>query len=143
MDIQRDVQEYMRRKKAALYALLLNWAGVLANYAKQNAPWDDRTGHTRQGIHSGVDKDGDRFVMYLSHGQATGKYLEEGTGLYGPYQKPYVIKPKNKKALYWDGLPHPVKKVTVQGIKPRPIIKPTVDLHIGRIRDTVRQFWRG
>jgi len=138
MDIQRPAQDFVKRKIAGLFMLLQNWSGTLENYAKQNAPWKDRTGHARQGIHSGVDNYGNRFVLYLSHGMKYGGYLEMGTGIYGPEGRP--IKPVNKKALYWPGAPHPVK--SVKGMQAKPIIGPTINAHIDRIKDTVKDFWR-
>jgi hypothetical protein len=138
MDVQNDVREHIKRKIAALYALLTNWSGILEGYAKQNAPWKDRMGHSRQSIHSGVEKNEDKFVLYLSHGQAHGTYLEKGTGIYGPKGRP--IKPVTKKALYWPGAPHPVKEV--KGMKAKPIIGPTIEAHIDRIRDSVHKLWR-
>ena len=138
MDIKRDVQDYIRRKKGELHMLLDRWAGELKGYAMQNAPWKDRTTHARQGIHSGVEDEGDRFILYLSHGKEYGTYLETGTGIYGPKKKP--IKPVNKKALYGEGLPHPVKQV--KGMKPQPIIKPTIDKHYEDIKKDVLEVWR-
>ena len=137
-----QTREYLERKKARFYALLLDWAGNLESYAKLNAPWKDRTGHARQGIHGGVDVDDAKFVLYLSHGVEYGRYLEEGTGKYGPKGKPFTIEPVNKKALYWEGAEHPVKKVTHPGMKPRSIIGPTVDAHLTRIRQTIIDYWR-
>lgn len=48
-----------------------------------------------------------------------GLYIEEGTG-------PFVIEPKNKKALFWKGAKHPVKRVNHPGIKARPYFWPGV-----------------
>lgn len=138
MNIQDDVQEYVKRKQAGLYALLLNWSQTLENYSRQNAPWRDRLGHARQGLHSGVDRFTDRLVLYLSHGMRYGEHLEKGTGIYGPHGKPIV--PVNKKALYGPGLNHPVKKI--KGMKPRPIVKPTVENHKRKIGDSIREYWR-
>lgn len=138
MDIKGEVNEYLSKKIAALHQLLLDWSGKLSGYAKLNAPWKDRTGHTRQSIHSGVDRNGSKFVLYLSHGQAHGGYLEKGTGIHGPKRR--SIKPVNKKALYWPGAPHPVREV--KGTQAKPIIGPTVEVHIDRIRGSVRKLWR-
>ena len=82
------VQEVINRKVAGTYALLQNWAGQLEGYAKENAPWTDRTGHARQGLHGGVDVDDTKFVLYLSHGVEYGIWLEIAHG--GNYA---IIKP--------------------------------------------------
>lgn len=48
------------------------------------------------------------------------RYVHEGTGLYGPYKQGWIIKPRRKKALYWEGARHPVKKVFAKGQRPNP-----------------------
>lgn len=133
--------EIIERKKAATFLQLQNWAGELESYAKQNKTWNDNTGHATQGIHGGVDRLDDEFRLYLAHTMKHGQYLEEGTGLYGPHKQTFEIRPKTKKALSWDGAPHPVKKVTHPGMKAQPIIIPTIDAHIERIRQTLRELW--
>lgn len=50
-------------------------------------------------------------------------YVHEGTGIYGPKQRPYVVEARHKKALYWKGAPHPFKKVTIRGMRARPFLK--------------------
>ncbi|AJA42412.1 hypothetical protein AJ85_05660 [Alkalihalobacillus alcalophilus ATCC 27647 = CGMCC 1.3604] len=141
MTFKSGAPEFLARKKAATFALLQNHAGAIERHAKSHASWNDRTGHTRQAIHSGVDNDGDELVLYLSHGQETGNYMEEGTGLHGPRKQSYTIKPKNMKALHWIGGNHPVKAVTHPGIKARPIIDPTLDANMPKVRDSLKKFW--
>ena len=134
MALGDQTREYLEHKKARLYDLLLDWAGTMEGYAKQYASWTDRTGHARQSLHGGVDVRGDQQVLYLSHGVEYGIWLEEGT-------PPHEIRPKNKKALYWKGAKHPVKKVNHPGSKAYPIVVPTVDTHIGRIRQSIIDYW--
>ncbi len=45
----------------------------------------------------------------------------------------YVIRPKEKKALNWRGLPHPVKEVHHPGIPERPLFRLTFDLEAENI----------
>lgn len=135
--------EYTERKVAGMYALLDNWAGTMVGYARTHAPWRDRTSHARQGLHSGVDRDGTKLILYLSHGMEYGQYLEEGTGIYGPHKEPFIIKPKTKKALFWPGATHPVKAVLHSGMKPRAIVGPTFDAHIAQIKRSVLDYWEG
>lgn len=97
--------DYIQRKKAGMYALLQNWAGQLEGYARQHAPWTDRTGHARQGLHGGVDIRGDQQILYLSHGVEYGIWLELAHG--GNYA----------------------------------VVRPTVDAHLSRIRQTVLDYW--
>lgn len=133
--------DYTERKVAGMYALLDNWAGTMVTYARENAPWKDRTAHARQGLHSGVDRDGTKLILYLSHGVEYGAYLEKGT-------PPHVIRPRGKEAggkdfLYWPGAPHPVRQVHHPGTKGYPIIGPTFEEHIGRIKKTILDYWSG
>lgn len=76
MALGDQTREFLERKKAGLYALLLNWAGTMEGYAKSHAPWTDRTSHARQSLHGGVDVRGDQQVLYLSHGVEYGIWLE-------------------------------------------------------------------
>lgn len=41
---------------------------------------------------------------------------------------PHVILPKNKKALYWPGARHPVARVNHPGTRPRPFMRPALEL---------------
>lgn len=106
MAFGEKTREFLERKKAGFYALLQNWAGQLEGYAKTRAPWTDRTGHARQGLHGGVDVRDDAFTLYLSHGVEYGIWLELAHG--GNYA----------------------------------IVRPTVDAHLPRIRQTVTNYWR-
>lgn len=76
MALGDGAREYIGRKQAGLYALLQNWAGQMDGYAKEHAPWTDRTSHARQSLHGGVDIRGDQFYLYLSHGIEYGLWLE-------------------------------------------------------------------
>lgn len=129
-----ETREWLERKKAGLYALLLNWGGILESYAKTHARWKDRTGHARQAIHGGVDRKGGEYTLYVAHGVRYGIWLEEGTA-------PHEIRPKRKKALYWKGASHPVKRVMHPGSKSYAILKPTAEMHLPRIRKTVTDYW--
>ncbi len=129
------VKDHIERKKADLHALLLNWAGHLEREAKLGASWRDRTAHARQSLHSGVDRSGDSILLlYLSHGVEYGIYLEEGT-------PPHIIKPKNKKALYWPGARHPVKQVRHPGSRPYAIVGPTLEKNLPKIKKFVLDWW--
>ena len=58
--------------------------------------------------------------------KATARYaifVHEGTGIFGPNREP--IRPKEKKALYWEGAAHPVKMV--RGMKPRPFLRKALE----------------
>lgn len=46
------------------------------NYAKNNRPWTDRTGHARQRLSGYVEKNPDNIRIYISHGVEYGFWLE-------------------------------------------------------------------
>lgn len=135
--------EAVRRKKAMIYALAQSYAGKMEGEAKRNAPWTDRTSHARQALKGGVEQQGSKITLYLAHGKRYGTYLEQGTGLHGPFKQRYTIKPKNKKALFWAGAAHPVKSVNHPGMRPRAIIKPTFEKNLPKIKKDVRRLLSG
>lgn len=64
-------------------------------------------------------------------------YVHEGTGIYGPKQKPFVVEAKNKKALFWPGAPHPFKKVTIRGMRARPFLKQAFEEEAEKLGDLI------
>lgn len=55
-------------------------------------------------------------------------YQEMGTGLYAPGGgMRYEIRPRRRRALWWDGLDHPVAMVRHPGVRPRPYLRPSAD----------------
>lgn len=126
--------EFIARKKAGMVALTTTFAFELENEAKVNASWKDRTGHARQSINGKASNRGSIYRISLSHGVEYGEILEEGS-------KPHIIRPTNKKALYWRGASHPVKQVNHPGTKGNPIIGPTMESNIDRIKNTVINYW--
>lgn len=55
------------------------------------------------------------------------EFVEQGTGLYGPYHKEFTISPVNKKALFWAGAKHPWGKVVQKGFEGRWMFKKSLD----------------
>lgn len=50
---------------------------VLEDYARQNAPWTDRTGNARQTLHAWTDELANDVVeLWLGHGMEYGLWLE-------------------------------------------------------------------
>lgn len=126
--------DFINRKNAQMYALCDDWAKELENQAKIKAPWKDRTGHARQSLHGDMEASNSKYRISLSHGVEYGAFLEEGTA-------PHIIRPVNKKALYWRGAEHPVKLVHHPGTQPKAIVGPTMKENKYRIRDTVLKLW--
>ena len=72
------------------------------------------TGHLRRGI--STDIKGLEATIHTSNIKYA-PMVEYGT-------RAHVIKPKNKKVLYWKGAAHPVKKVNHPGSKAKPYLIP-------------------
>ena len=75
------------------------------------------TGHLRRGI--STDIKGLEATIHTSNIKYA-RGVEEGT-------RPHTIRVKNKKALYWKGAKHPVKKVNHPGSKAKPYLIPAFD----------------
>jgi len=58
-------------------------------------------------------------------------YVHDGT-------EPYIIRPKNKKALYWKGALHPVKLVHHPGITANPFVERT----FGQIKSPIERIFQ-
>ena len=75
------------------------------------------TGHLRRGI---ATKIGNMEVTVHTSNIKYAPMVEYGT-------KPHIIKPKNKKALYWKGAKHPVKSVRHPGSRAKPFLIPAFE----------------
>lgn len=129
------IRNFIRKKKQGMGYLCENIAKDLENQAKTNAKWTDRTGNARQGINGKSNFNGKKATITLSHGVSYGRILEEGS-------KPHIIRPRKKKALWWDGLSKPVDFVMHPGTKGKPIIKPTIDKNYDKIKKDIVNYWR-
>jgi hypothetical protein len=56
--------------------LMLRVAQSSLEYARSNAPWEDRTGDARAGLNVDVQSDGDNIIMQLYHTVDYGLWLE-------------------------------------------------------------------
>ncbi|PZM62238.1 tartrate dehydratase [Paenibacillus dendritiformis] len=140
-----EVRAKIERRKAATLLVAKHVGKIMEGDAKQKASWEHITNHAVKGIQGGADvrkNDIDKMaVVYLAHTARYGQYLEMGTGLYGPKKR--LIKPKTKKALRFPvGNGEFAIVGAVKGMKPRPIIKPTVQRHVSTLRQAVRDVWR-
>ena len=87
------------------------------------------TGHLRRGIANF------RRGMTVTIHTSNIKYapmVEYGT-------RSHIIKPKNKKALYWKGATHPVKKVNHPGSKAKPYLIPAFEKEIPYFIDKLKE----
>ena len=98
-----------------------------------------------------IDADRNHAVVEVGPSAEHGLYVEYGTGVYGTgpgaSRQPITIRPRTKKALFWTGAAHPVRQVTIQGMRPRPFLRPAFDEGRGEalqiMRDTLRESLRG
>lgn len=72
------------------------------------------------------------------------RYLEEGTGIYGPMKRPIVIVPKTKQALFWgaygaNGKPLMAKSVSNPGIKPLGIFADSTQAFLPRYAEIIQE----
>ena len=116
----------------------LAFGGLLGiNVAKRIAPL--KTGNLRRSLHigghagmsgglsdtTGTDVGGNMHTptsatLLCGTNVSYAKALEEGAD-------PHDIRPKNKQALYWKGLAHPVMVVHHPGMAARPYLRPAFD----------------
>lgn len=67
---------YGQRALAAVVALIRSFEPRIETYAKDHAPWTDRTANARQTLFSIDEVAGEIITLYLSHGMPYGKWLE-------------------------------------------------------------------
>lgn len=76
-DIYRGMTSYEQKVLFAIRQVATYFAPILEAYAKEHAPWTDRTGHARQRLFTLVeDLSKDTVVLYLAHGVEYGRFLE-------------------------------------------------------------------
>lgn len=81
VEMGQNCTVYGDRVLAAVQAVADYFAPVFESYAKQNAPWTDRTGNARQALYAEVEQlSKDAVALYLAHGMAYGQYLEARWG---------------------------------------------------------------
>lgn len=83
MGIRIDAKEVLSflenaetKLQAAIRMFSQEGAKKFENYAKQNRPWTDRTGHARQRLTGWVETLSDRTRIHIGHGVDYGIYLE-------------------------------------------------------------------
>ena len=79
-----------------------------------------KTGHLRRSIST---KMGDMEATIHTSNLKYAPMVEFGT-------RPHIIRAKNKKALYWKGVSHPVKQVNHPGSKAKPYLIPAFEKEV-------------
>ena len=114
-----EIPKLYEKNEALVRQTVKNSAFNIQKSAKSNLTKNKSvdTGHLRRGI--STDIKGLGATIHTSNIKyAPG--VEYGT-------KAHVIRPKNKKVLYWKGAKHPVKKVNHPGSKAKPFLIPAFE----------------
>lgn len=76
-EVQQGLDAYYNTVLEALHAVGEYYAPLVEAYAKQNAPWTDRSGNARQGLAGLIEDLSETSVaLYLKHGMNYGIWLE-------------------------------------------------------------------
>lgn len=109
-----DVKQAGIDAKPLVKAALTNSASKMQSNIRQRAP--HRTGALQRSVQ-----------VSMSYPSASVEVLEKYGTMVEYGTPPHIIKPKNKKALYWKGAHNPYKSVRHPGTKARPFFQPGVD----------------
>ena len=75
--VRQGMMTYKEKVRGAIVAVAQYWSAVFETYAKENAPWTDRTANARQSLHTWIKElANDTVELYLSHGVEYGVHLE-------------------------------------------------------------------
>lgn len=107
--------------RSAMRAGMVNLVEDVEARAVKRAPV--RTSNLVNAITNTIAPDGLMSRLFVTDAAPYAKYVHDGTGIYGPHKQKIIILPKDKKALFWPGAKHPVKKVVQKGIKGNPFFK--------------------
>ncbi len=107
-------------------------ATVLVVEAQGKATSPVKTGTLRRSITNQVSGGGGAVVGIVGTNVPYAIYVHEGT-------RARVIVPVNKKALYWPGARHPVRRVNHPGITANPFLRRALQ----QKRGDIMTLWRG
>lgn len=134
-ELARAFREAPTITESALKKAIGNTAYRVEGDAEQNAPID--IGVLRGSINTdGPHKRGNDVMASVGTNVKYARYMEEGTGIYGPRRTP--ITPKNGKVLAWkrNGKWHFAR--SVKGVKPKRFFKRARDDNRGYFTDQMR-----
>jgi hypothetical protein len=103
----------------------ITWATAY-NQAKPTAPAKDE---------DGVTFEGQAGTVIVGTSVSYGPSVEYGTG-------PHEIRPKDKKALFWKGAAHPVKKVMHPGSPAQSFLRRGLDISKGDIPEVFQSTFK-
>ena len=114
-----EIPKLYEKNEALVRQTVKNSAFNIEKNAKSNLTKNKSvaTGHLRRGI--SIDIKGLEATIHTSN-------IEYAPGVeYGT--KAHIIRPKNKRFLYWEGAKYPVKKVNHPGSKAKPFLIPAFE----------------
>ena len=114
-----DLKEVSEEIRSDVQKVLVNSGFNIERNAKQNIENNRsvKTGHLWRHISTKV---GNMEVTVHTSNVKYARLVEEGT-------RPHIIRPKNKKALYWEGARRPVRSVRHPGSKAKPFLIPAFE----------------
>jgi HK97 gp10 family phage protein len=130
-DMDRFAGKYQRAGQVIqreMRTLMTQSVAILDRQAKANAPV--RTGTLRRSITGQVSGGGATVVGRVGTSLKYAPYVHEGTA-------PHVIVPVSRKALYWPGAAHPVRRVNHPGTRPNPFLRKA----LAQRRGDVLRLW--
>lgn len=74
--LEKGLESLSNKSDIAVKAYLNTAERKLENYAKQNAPWTDRSGRARLGLNSYTEKTPFGYRLIIAHGVDYGIWLE-------------------------------------------------------------------
>ncbi|MFZ2488261.1 MAG: hypothetical protein WAZ19_09070 [Anaerolineae bacterium] len=78
--INQNIPVYADRLKAGIFIICREWARIAQDYARQNRPWQDRTGNARQGLDFYPVQTDKGITIYLTTQMEYGVQLEVRRG---------------------------------------------------------------
>ena len=127
---QEDFERLIRKARQAIALAIKYTATEVWGNIRKEAPVD----HGRLAGSFQLDQVDDLTYRIWS-GVEYALAVHEGT-------KPHVIEPKNKKALYWDGAKHPVKRVMHPGTQANPYADRAIEQAKGKQSEFISRALR-
>lgn len=116
VEVSDDWRDHVEQSMEQLFADRLG--PDIAGDAKRYCP--ERTGALKDSIEHHME--GDTLIVSASggaDGRTYAAYVELGT-------RPHEIRPRDARALFWEGADHPVAKVNHPGTHPQPFLRPAL-----------------
>jgi hypothetical protein len=121
-ELQMAFRQYPKISEPILQKAIVASQAIFAKHTLKNDPVPYRTGFLLQSFRFATGRLWARWFPTVSYAI----YVHEGT-------RPHEIYPRNKRALYWEGAEHPVKRVSHHGTKPNPFMEKIANKATGDI----------